>query len=62
MIAQAKWNVYDGCVVPEATVELDDGEYWENNEEDKEYAGYLFRDYFVLRRKVIEESGGGEVG
>ncbi|KAI4103515.1 MAG: hypothetical protein LQ339_004240 [Xanthoria mediterranea] len=54
MIAQAKWNIYDG-EVPEA-VELD-GDFWAG-EEEKEYARYLFREYLVPRRAAIEDSGG----
>ena len=54
MIAQAKWNIYDG-EVPEA-VELD-GDFWAG-EEEKEYARYLFREYLVPRRAAIEKSGG----
>ncbi|KAL8902644.1 MAG: hypothetical protein Q9207_004500 [Kuettlingeria erythrocarpa] len=56
MIAQAKLNVYDWVVVPEA-VDLDGGGYWANDE-DKEYARHLLREYLAPRRKAIEELSG----
>ncbi|KAL8655270.1 MAG: hypothetical protein Q9226_003111 [Calogaya cf. arnoldii] len=54
MIAQAKWNIYNG-VVPEET-ELD-GDFWAGQDE-KEYAQYLFREYLGPRRSAIEACGG----
>ena len=54
MIAQAKWNIYNGAVPEE--VELD-GDYWVDDEE-KDYARYLFRQYQGPRRIAIKKSGG----
>ncbi|KAL8855018.1 MAG: hypothetical protein Q9221_000215 [Calogaya cf. arnoldii] len=54
MIAQAKWNIYNGTMPEE--VELD-GDYWVDAEE-KDYARYLFRQYQGPRRIAIKKSGG----
>lgn len=58
MVAQAKWNIYDGSIPDE--VELD-GDFWESKNE-KEYAQHMFREYLVPRRKAIKDSGGRLVG
>ncbi|KAL9120544.1 MAG: hypothetical protein Q9187_002900 [Circinaria calcarea] len=57
MVAQAKWNVYNG-VVPEE-IELE-GDFWET-EDEKEYAQHLFREYLATRRRAIKKSGGNLV-
>ncbi|KAL8736507.1 MAG: hypothetical protein Q9166_000299 [cf. Caloplaca sp. 2 TL-2023] len=54
MIAQAKWNVYDGIVPREGEL---DGDFW-GGEDEKEYARYLFREYLAPRRAAIRASGG----
>jgi hypothetical protein len=57
MIAQAKWNVYKNNIPAEADL---DGNFWDNNEE-KEYAQLLCREYLIPRRKAIKDSGGNLV-
>ena len=54
MIAQAKWNIYDGVVPEEADI---DGPFWET-EDDKEYAQILCREYLIPRRRAIRDAGG----
>lgn len=54
MIAQAKWNVYKNHIPAEADL---DGDFWEENEE-KEYAQLLAREYLIPRRKAIRDLGG----
>ncbi|KAL8651851.1 MAG: hypothetical protein Q9210_003025 [Variospora velana] len=54
MIAQAKWNIYNGEVPDD--VELD-GDFWAGQDE-KEYAQYLFREYLGPRRAAIKAYGG----
>lgn len=54
MIAQAKWNVYENHIPAEADLE---GDFWEENEE-KEYAQLLCREYLIPRRKAIRDLAG----
>ncbi|CAG8953782.1 hypothetical protein HYFRA_00006673 [Hymenoscyphus fraxineus] len=54
MIAQAKWNIYKNTIPPELDL---DGEFWDD-EEEKEYAQLLCREYLLPRRAAIRESGG----
>ncbi|KAL8952507.1 MAG: hypothetical protein Q9222_001575 [Ikaeria aurantiellina] len=54
MIAQAKWNIYDGEVPKKAEL---GGDFWAGQDE-KEYAQYLFREYLGPRRSAIEACGG----
>ncbi|KUJ14247.1 uncharacterized protein LY89DRAFT_708670 [Mollisia scopiformis] len=54
MIAQAKWNIYKNTIPPELDL---DGDFWENDEE-KEYAQLLCREYLIPRRRAIKASGG----
>ncbi|CAG8981139.1 hypothetical protein HYALB_00005854 [Hymenoscyphus albidus] len=54
MIAQAKWNIYQNTIPPEFDL---DGEFWDD-EEEKEYAQLLCREYLLPRREAIRDSGG----
>jgi hypothetical protein len=58
MIAQAKWNIFQDNIPPELDL---DGDFWGDDTEEKEYAQHLCRDYLILRRKAIKESGGNLV-
>lgn len=54
IMAQAKWNIYNGEVPEE--VELD-GDFWAGQDE-KEYAQYLSREFLGPRTAAIKASGG----
>jgi hypothetical protein len=54
IIATAKWNIYRDTIPEEKDL---DGDFWENDE-DKEYAQVLCREYLIPRRKAIRESKG----
>lgn len=58
VVAQAKWNIYDGSIPDEFEL---DGDFWESKNE-KEYAQHMFREYLVPRRKAIRDLGGRLVG
>lgn len=58
IVAMAKWNIYQDNTIPDEW-ELE-GDFWAN-EEEKEYAQVLCREYLIPRRKAIRESGGNVV-
>lgn len=53
IVAAAKWNIYKGGPVPPQP-ELD-GDYWEA-EDDKEFAKGVFKEFFIARQGLIEET------
>ncbi|EPE36377.1 Acyl-CoA N-acyltransferases (Nat) [Glarea lozoyensis ATCC 20868] len=54
IVAVAKWNIYDDHIPEEADL---DGDWWEN-EEEKEFARVMYREYLVPRRRAIGELKG----
>lgn len=57
MIGHARWIIPKGVVPQEFEL---DGDYWDS-EEEKEYAGWLFSQFMVPRRKAFKEYGGDVV-
>lgn len=58
LVTMAKWNIFENNTIP-VDWELE-GDFWVN-EEEKEYAQVLCREYLIPRRKAIRESGGNLV-
>lgn len=58
MIAAAKWNIYNGVIPSKPTLS---GDHWKN-EEEQEFAQYMFDGYLIPRLKEIRDSGGNLVG
>ncbi|KAI9649258.1 hypothetical protein NHQ30_001828 [Ciborinia camelliae] len=54
MIAKAKWNIWKGVIPPEVDL---DGDYWEN-EEEKEWAQHMNREFLISRRQALRDSEG----
>ncbi len=54
MTAVAKWNIYDGIIPDEASLE---GEFWDT-ETEKKLAQEIFAGYLMPRRKAIKNAVG----
>ncbi|MCJ1456072.1 hypothetical protein MMC28_006429 [Mycoblastus sanguinarius] len=52
--AVAKWNIYDGIIPEEVTVE---GDFWDT-ESEKKLAQEIFAGYLLPRRQAIRNAGG----